>query len=73
MNKVTAKVLWWDARDGYGIAVDSVGHEYYIDSSVTGALPGGAPLRNQLIKGNINMRIRDCLCLTNVTDFLGVK
>lgn len=31
--KKLCTILWWDKRDGYGIACDSEGNEHYIDSS----------------------------------------
>lgn len=31
---MTGTILWFDQRDGYGIATDERGSEYYIDSSV---------------------------------------
>lgn len=30
---ITAKVLWFDLRDGRGVAIDDNGNEYYIDDS----------------------------------------
>jgi hypothetical protein len=32
---ITGTVLWYDKRDGQGVALDAEGREYYIDRSVT--------------------------------------
>lgn len=59
---IECHVLWFDKRDGHGIATDANGNEYYIDSSCCPAdLKSG-----EKVFGNVNVRIKDTLCLTNV-------
>jgi hypothetical protein len=69
-DTVEATVLWWDKRDGYGIAVDAAGNEYYISVDCCKALVGSSPLERQAIKGEIGLIEKGCVALVNVRDFL---
>lgn len=56
-------ILWFDKRDGYGIATDAQGNEHYIDSSVID--------RPELCRDNIQVTfearmVGTCLCGYNV-------
>ena len=54
------KVLWFDERDGYGIAETDDGTEFYIDVSV---IEGRENLqRNQRIEWQYNPNVKDCRC-----------
>jgi cold shock CspA family protein len=55
-------VLWFDIRDGYGIATDDNGNEYYIDSSCCPAdLKHG-----EKITGTVKQHDKTCIGLIMV-------
>ena len=68
------KLLWYDQRDGQGIAVDAKGNEYYIDDSVLqfdktllNTHNGkGVSRAGLFLTGTINESIKHCLCAKNV-------
>lgn len=49
----TGTVLWWDARDGYGIIVDENNNETYFDSSVVDFEPKSQDFVQFVVNKNI--------------------
>jgi hypothetical protein len=75
MKNIQVELLWFDQRDGNGIATDSQGFEYYIDSSVlmfnktelnTKSDGKGVSRTGMNLLIDLNESIKDCRCGKNV-------
>ena len=62
---IQAKILWYDHRDGYGIAKTAEGVEYYIDDSVLKCEKESLK-RKVEVTFEHNLSIKDCRCGKNV-------
>lgn len=66
---MTGNILWFSEKRGHGVILGDDNREYYFDSSVW-KCPVSDPFRNRLVRFEINNNIKECLCATNVRDFL---
>lgn len=64
--KNIGKVLWWNERDGFGVIEDTIGNEFYFDTSVVDAPRGLSIARDQIVTFSQNRNVNDCLCADDV-------
>ncbi|HXH32215.1 MAG TPA: hypothetical protein VNJ01_15540 [Bacteriovoracaceae bacterium] len=67
MKQLIGRVLWFRARDGFGIIVDPQGNEFYFDQSVLRISPRQKVERNKIVTFYINEKITELLCARNVS------
>jgi len=65
--KIVGKILWWDARDKEGIAVDADGNEYYFNYSVFPEHSKLKVIEGRFVQFQVNRRVKHMLCAAGVT------
>ena len=63
---INGHVVWYNQRDGFGIAKDEYGNEFYIDDSVLKCDKDSLKF-NTLISFIHNPKIKDCICGMDVS------
>lgn len=71
-NRIIGKIIWWNPRDLFGIAQDSMGKRYYLDASCFGK-SNYSPKHGDLVTFERNTKVKDCLCATAVEKISSVE